>query len=142
MQHEFFKNENISLLYDTNSKKWRIRNLERDTTYDLSDKNNLSPFLQIFKEDPKVLLTNLNQSIKDLGLREEILDALPIKGTILFCLKNKMFFWLDLSFRWLKFINIDIELRDALEQVVNDLKSPHDTRIRLMKILKDVSKST
>ena len=136
MQYKFFETAEILLYYDTTQRKWYIKNNITDNDCDLSLTDNLSCFLQLFYEDPSTFFTSLSKKAKEKNIKEEILNALPFKECIIFCIKNKMFFWLELSLKWLEFINIDDELRKAMETVVTDSKSPQNVRHKLRKVIK------
>lgn len=136
MQHNFFENSEILLYYDTTKEKWYIKNNVKDIDYDLSLTDNLSSFLQIFYEDPSTFFTTLSEKAKEKNISDKVLGALPFKASIIFCIENKMFFWLELSLKWLEFMNIDDELKKAIKIVVADSKFPQSLRHKLMKIIK------
>lgn len=136
MQYNFFENREVLLCYDTSQAKWYIKNFKNGDYYDLSSSNNLSSFLQIFYEDPPIFFKNLSQKAKAVGLPEDIFNSLPFKATIILCIQNRMFFWLELSLKWLDFINVDDDLKNALYIVIDDPKSPQNLRHRLIKFIK------
>ena len=47
-----------------------------------------------------------------------------------------MFFWLELSLKWLEYINVDDELEKELKIVVADPKFPQNIRHKLRKLLR------
>ena len=136
MQYKFFDNAEILLYYDTAKEKWYIKNTANGIDYDLTLTNNLSSFLQVFYEDPSIFFSTLFKKTKENNLSEKVVGSLPFKETIIFCIENKMFFWLELSLKWLEFMNVDDELRKAIKTLVADKKSPQSLRHKLMKIIK------
>lgn len=136
MRHNFFKNAEILLYFDTIQEKWYIKNNVNGIDYDLSLANNLSSFLQILYEQPVSFFNDVLRVAKEKNVSENFLDTLPFKTSIIFCIKNKMFFWIELSLKWLPFITIDDELKKAIKIVVEDSKSPQKIRHRLMKVIK------
>ena len=135
MQYNFFENAEILLCFDITNEKWYIKNHTNGISYDLSSTNNLKSFLQIFHEDPSIFFTNLLQMARENNLSEQVLDSLPIKETIIFCIQNKMFFWIELSLKWLQFTSIDSELKKVITTLVEDPKSPQHLRHKLKKMI-------
>jgi len=135
MQHKFFENAEIFLYYDATKEKWYIKNHVKGNDYDLSRTDNLSSFFQIFYEDPSTFFTNLSEIAKEKNINEKVLEALPFKASIIFCIKNRMFFWLELSLKWLEYMNIDDELEKGIKTVVADSKFPQSIRHKLRKLL-------
>jgi hypothetical protein len=136
MQYKFFENEEILLYYDPRKDKWFIKNKVNEIDYDLSVNNNLKSFLQIFYEDPSTFFISLTEKAKEKNISEKVLEELPFKGSIIFCVENKMFFWLELSLKWFEFMNIDDDLKKAINTVIADSKSPQSIRHKLMKAIK------
>ncbi|MBL0304650.1 MAG: hypothetical protein IPQ25_01100 [Chitinophagaceae bacterium] len=136
MKHKFFENAEILLYYDVNKEKWYIKNKAKIIDYDLSLSDNLSSFLQIFYEDPSSFFSNLPEKAKGKDISEKALESLPFKTSIIFCIRNKMFFWLELSLKWLEYINVDDELEKELKIVVADPKFPQNIRHKLRKLLR------
>ena len=135
MQYKLFENANFLLHYDVIFQKWYIKNKLQGDECDLSLTDNLSCFLQVFYEDPQIFLTDLLKKAKEENLDERIIGTLPFKKSIIFCIENTMFFWLELSLQWFEFISVDNELKKAIETVITDLKSPQNIRHRLRKII-------
>jgi len=121
----FKENYNLSIGY----KEYNWYVLEESPEkkiYDLSEEKNIKVFLRFFYLDPDFFIAVLNQELnQDAALA---LKYLPIKNSITFCINNEMFFWLNLSFKWLNYIEIDNNFIMLLKDMSINKKFPQNIR--------------
>lgn len=135
MKHRFFENTEILLYYDAAKEKWYIKNKTNNIDYDLSLSENLSSFLQIFYEDPSSFFSELSKKVEKEGINEKVIEALPFKESVIFCIENNMLFWLELSLKWLEYMKIDEELEKSIKTIINNPKYPQSIRHQIRKLV-------
>jgi hypothetical protein len=137
MQHEFFSNNQISLYYNVAESKWYVENKVNHSSYDLSIKDNFMSILQIFYEDPQIIISQFNKTTEEYGLNKDILNSLPLNDVIAFCIENYMSYWVELSLKWIKYISVNDKLQRAIKEAVGDNKYPQKIRHQLIKFIRE-----
>jgi hypothetical protein len=99
--------DHSSIIYDRDKRKWFVTNYTNDNLYELSDDTNFSPLLKILYRDPDSFFSEMQDTINKKELGENVLNEFPLKNLIIFCINNRMLFWVDLSINWLKYISLD-----------------------------------
>ncbi len=137
MQYELFQNANVKLYYSIADLKWRLYKVSVSKEYDLSINSNLSCFLEIFYEEPALFFKKVSNEIEKRQLPPAIIKDLPFKKAILFSADNRMFFWLELSLKWIGFLDIDLTFKNALEKITRDSFFPQNVRHKLQQELRN-----
>lgn len=127
----------MKLYYSMTDLKWRLYKVSISKEYDLSMNGNLSCFLEIFYEEPDSFFKKVYSEIEKRQLSPDIIEDLPFKKAILFCAENRMFFWLELSLKWIGFLTIDFAFKSGLEKITRASFFPQNIRHRLHQELKN-----
>lgn len=135
MQQIILSKEEYQLLFDSRDNSWYIKEKDSNVENNLSLNKNLTGFLKVLYEDPQVVYSSIIEFSKKNDLDSKVLDSFPIKSCIIFCIKNDMIFWLDLSSKWIEYFPVDVELKGAIESVIKNTKITQALRHKLLKAI-------
>lgn len=132
MKYIFFEGADFLVYYEDDTGKWYVKNKANMISYDLSHKENMSSLLRVFIEDPVMVLETAKSNIVNLEIFDKLRLLFPLKDIIAFCLKNKMFYWLELALKWLPYFEIDDEFRTLINDTFKDKHVPQNIRHSLI----------
>lgn len=135
MRIEVFQFNKTHLFYDKEKNIWYAINTEDGKEYNLTMEKNLVSILKLLYVDPSLFYLKLKHIQSVEGLNDKLLDSLPINKLIQLCIDNDLYFWLELSLKWVSYIKIDSDLYISFIAALDNKKIPQKIRHQLKKII-------
>src|ERR1700744_2533254 len=122
----------IILFVDKSTFKWYVKKNESNQFCDLNMNECLIVILKILQFDSKAFFDALALTIEQKGIPIEVLESFPLRKLVVFCIENRLDYWLRLSLNWFDYIKIDKDLKERiLKMQTKDY--PQDIRHSLLK---------
>jgi hypothetical protein len=125
--------EDLKFGIDISKPSWYIYIQKRRDYCDLSKEECLIAAIKVLEIAPKRFYDAIFSKFSDDSRR--ITQSFPVNQLIIFCVNNKMDYWLKLGIRWLSYIEIDDNLRFHLNSITHSKAYPQDIRHSLIRIL-------